>query len=212
MNAPTFDHHAQSLLDLAKNIADAKRPGYTQGNEDVLKNFKDAAALLPGVTPTQAWAVYFYKHIAAILSWAADSNIAQAESLDGRFADAINYLKLGYGLFKEQTNPNISLPGLYPSGSQPVADSSSFEERVDEGIAQILKQSGVHEVSIPVSVYVTGGGEVVGPSTHVRMSRLTDGSLSAIYCTSDYTPGIGEVVLPVDMLQCPVTVSIPTKK
>jgi len=102
----TYEDSVCELLDLAQRIEQAKRPGYTQDSNDVLSNFKKAAEM-NGITPMQAWGTYFYKHVAAILSYAKDPNIPQAEDLSGRFADAVNYLKLGYYMInKEQENIN----------------------------------------------------------------------------------------------------------
>lgn len=100
-NGKDYDNCVKELEKLAKNIEDAKRPGYTQANGDVLANFRKAAEL-SGTTPMQAWGVYFYKHVAAIMSYAKDPEIPQAESIDGRFADAMNYLKLGFYILKEE--------------------------------------------------------------------------------------------------------------
>tara|TARA_R100000781_G_scaffold33436_1_gene24274 strand:+ start:272 stop:646 length:375 start_codon:yes stop_codon:yes gene_type:complete len=99
-NGDHYDECVNELEQLAKNIEDSKRPGYTQANGDVLANFRKAAEL-SGTTPMQAWSVYFYKHVAAIMSYAKDPKIPQAESIDGRFADAMNYLKLGFYIYKE---------------------------------------------------------------------------------------------------------------
>jgi hypothetical protein len=88
------------LLSKASSIEDAKRPAYTGGNPDCLHNFKTVAARL-GISPLQAWGVYFLKHIDAITSLAKDETLPQAEAIEGRFADAINYLKLGFALFTE---------------------------------------------------------------------------------------------------------------
>lgn len=96
-----YDESAHELLNLAQEIEEAKRPAYTQDSPDVLANFKKAAEMT-GVTPMQAWGAYFYKHVAAILSYAKNPDIDQAEPLDSRFADAINYLKLGYHMVKEE--------------------------------------------------------------------------------------------------------------
>ena len=100
-NSESYESCVKELESLAKNIEDSKRPGYTQANGDVLANFRKAAEL-NGTTPMQAWGVYFYKHVAAILSYAKDPNIPQAEDIDGRFADAMNYLKLGFYIIKEK--------------------------------------------------------------------------------------------------------------
>ena len=96
-----YDDSVHELLDLAKRIEESKRPGYTQDSPDVLANFKKAGEMT-GCTPMQAWGAYFYKHVAAILSYAKDPDIEQAEPLDGRFADAINYLKLGFHMLREE--------------------------------------------------------------------------------------------------------------
>jgi hypothetical protein len=96
-----YEDSVCELLDLAYRIEQAKRPGYTQDSNDVLDNFKKAAEM-NGTTPMQAWGVYFYKHVAAILSYAKNPDIPQAEKLSGRFADAINYLKLGYHMINKE--------------------------------------------------------------------------------------------------------------
>jgi hypothetical protein len=101
MNQSTFDRVADELLREAATIQTAKRPGYTMGNEDVLRNFKQAGERA-GVTPEQAWAVYFLKHIDAITSVMTRPDLPVAEAPLGRFSDAINYLQLGYALLKER--------------------------------------------------------------------------------------------------------------
>ena len=40
--------------------------------------------------------------VAAIMTYAKDPDIQQGETLDGRFADAINYLKLGFHMLREE--------------------------------------------------------------------------------------------------------------
>lgn len=101
MNSKRYQEVSQSLLDEAKRIEDSKRPAYTVGNEDSLHNFKTVASRL-GITPRQALMTYAQKHFDSIAAWAKDPNIPQAEEMIGRFADAINYLKLGYALLVEE--------------------------------------------------------------------------------------------------------------
>jgi hypothetical protein len=101
VNQQTFDRVADELLNEAASIQTAKRPGYTLGNEDVLRNFKQAGERA-GVTPEQAWAVYFLKHIDAITAVMTRPDLPVAEAPLGRFSDAINYLKLGFALLKER--------------------------------------------------------------------------------------------------------------
>ena len=100
MTAEEYKESSYSLLLTADGIENAKRPAYTGANTDVLHNFKSVAARLK-LTPMEVWSVYFLKHVDAILSAAKDPNIPQAEPLVGRFADAVNYLKLGYALYSE---------------------------------------------------------------------------------------------------------------
>lgn len=101
MDQITYNEIAESLVKNASHIEWSKRPAYTMGNSDVLHNFKSVAERL-GITPMQAWGVYMLKHIDAITAYAKDNSIPQAEALIGRFSDALNYMKLGYALYKEQ--------------------------------------------------------------------------------------------------------------
>ncbi len=101
MNQERFDDVKKELLDLAESIQTAKRPAYTAGNLNVLHNFIDVARRA-GISPFQAWSVYFNKHIDSINSYCKDQSIPQAEPLETRIADAICYLELFYGLYKEQ--------------------------------------------------------------------------------------------------------------
>ena len=103
MNTNDYIYHSRSILSQAVQIENSKRPAYTGGKDDVLYNFKSVAEKL-GITPFQAWGVYALKHFDAIMSYAKDPNIPQGEAMEGRFADAVNYLKLGYALYKETEN------------------------------------------------------------------------------------------------------------
>lgn len=101
MNQTDYDEVADGLLQLAREIEDAKRPGYTGGSVDVLANFKGVAARA-GITTEQAWAVYFLKHIDAIMSIMTKPDLAVSEAPAGRFADAVNYLRLGFAILHER--------------------------------------------------------------------------------------------------------------
>ncbi len=102
MTQHEYDEVTRALLTTADDIAEAKRPGYTFGSEDVLANFKNTGDRLD-ITSMQAWGSHWLKHIDAITSLARNPDLPQAESALGRFADAINYLKLGYALNVERT-------------------------------------------------------------------------------------------------------------
>lgn len=107
MTSDQYDVVADALLKAAHAIEVAKRPGYTRGDVDVLHNFKSVAERLH-VTPEQAWAVYFLKHIDAILSVMTQPDLPVAEAPLGRFSDAINYLRLGWALLNERQRERAS--------------------------------------------------------------------------------------------------------
>lgn len=70
--------------------------------DDVLSNFKRIAKVL-GVPPIKVWAIFFMKHVDAILNFVNTGEVLSQESIKGRIADARNYLALGFGLMYEQT-------------------------------------------------------------------------------------------------------------
>jgi len=103
MDVKTYDKCAQDLIDLAHQIEVSKRPAYTMANVDVLTNFKTVAQRT-GLTPEHVIMVYMLKHIDAICSFLQDPNIPQAEDMKGRWADAVNYLKLSWALVQEKAD------------------------------------------------------------------------------------------------------------
>lgn len=107
MDTNTYDRMRKQLLDEAEKIQTSKRPGYTQGNPDVLRNFKSVGERVrtakgEAAGPGVAWGVYFLKHVDAIMAILTQPNLPVSETPVGRFADAINYLQLGYALYVEQ--------------------------------------------------------------------------------------------------------------
>ena len=106
MNQHEFKETKKYLLDKCQEIMDAKQPEYTQKNIDVLNNFKSTAESI-GIEPMKVWAVFFNKHIQAILTHAGDPNMHQAEPIESRYADAINYLLLGFSLIQDRPKKDI---------------------------------------------------------------------------------------------------------
>lgn len=101
MNSNEYKKYARELKKDAYRIMSAKQPEYTNNNTDVLHNFKSTAKRL-GIDPMVVWSVFFDKHIQAIQSHAANADMFQAEPIASRYADAMNYLQLGYALMKER--------------------------------------------------------------------------------------------------------------
>ena len=110
MNKKEFQETRQYILDKAQDIMDAKQPEYTNKSIDVLNNFKQTAKSI-GIQPMEVWAVFFNKHIQAILSHAGDPNMHQAEPIDSRYADALNYLFLGFAMLVEDSNKKDIISG-----------------------------------------------------------------------------------------------------
>lgn len=101
MTTEQYDSVADQLLALAREIETSKRPGYTVGSVDVLANFKNVANRA-GISVGQAWLVYFLKHIDAITTIMSRPDLPVSEAPPGRFADAVNYLRLGYAILQER--------------------------------------------------------------------------------------------------------------
>jgi hypothetical protein len=105
MKNKTYQNISKQLDEAAKKIMKAKQPEYTNKNEDVLHNFKSSAKML-GLLPMEVWAVFFHKHVQAILSHAHNPEMHEAEPIQSRYCDAINYLHLGYALTLEKKSTN----------------------------------------------------------------------------------------------------------
>ena len=110
MNKKDFQETRKYILDKAQDIMDAKQPEYTNKSMDVLYNFISTAKSI-GIEPMEVWAVFFNKHVQAILSHAGDSNMKQAEPIESRYADAINYLFLGFALLIQDDNKKDIISG-----------------------------------------------------------------------------------------------------
>lgn len=94
------------ILSVADEIQESKNPAYSgKYGQDVHANFKEIANMLD-VDPMEVWAVYFMKHVMALANYAKDPDIEQAEGIEGRFADALNYIRIGYSLDIETRQDN----------------------------------------------------------------------------------------------------------
>ena len=115
MQIVDYDIVAQSLLDEAKRIETSKRPGYTIGDADVLANFKRVADRVRVQCPCgcghvfpipagAALCVYLLKHADAIVAILSQPTLPVSEAPLGRFADLVNYAKLGFALHSEEAH------------------------------------------------------------------------------------------------------------
>lgn len=106
MNGKDFEVIFNQMIEEEKQTMHSKGKEYTEGNdnEDRLYNFHQIAKEI-GITPMQAWYVYFRKHVSSIASFVkSDGDIHSDESIEGRIKDARVYLALFRGLV-EETEP-----------------------------------------------------------------------------------------------------------
>lgn len=97
VSVQVYDDVFTHLIAEAQAIVVAKRPSYTAESEDVLANFRRIANIT-GLTPGQVLTVYMMKHVLSVCSSLTKSTVADPEPILGRFADAVNYLALGYAM------------------------------------------------------------------------------------------------------------------
>ncbi len=102
------------------DILDKKGADYTKGalQEDPFNNFKTVAKDL-GITAEQAWAVYAYKHWAAVTNYIKSGGQSESEPIEQRLFDVINYSLLLMGMIQEHKRnaTNIDPSTIYPKCS-----------------------------------------------------------------------------------------------
>jgi hypothetical protein len=103
MDTKHFEQVVSELEELANLEVGKKRKAYTQGSEDILANFKRVSERL-GLTPLQVFGVYFNKHVDSLNTYIQSPKMRQGETIESRFADLLNYLRLGYALHIESTS------------------------------------------------------------------------------------------------------------
>ena len=87
----------EKLVDTGRQRRDrimcAKGQDYTISDPDRLANFKNVAKRL-GITPLQAWGVYWLKHVDAVCNFIKTDGRSQSEPITGRLDDISNYNSL----------------------------------------------------------------------------------------------------------------------
>lgn len=82
---------------------EAKGHDYTNGTikDDPNANFKIVGDMLH-MSPLMTWAVYFMKHITAIITFVNGTDL-KSESINERILDAINYLFILYTMLEDES-------------------------------------------------------------------------------------------------------------
>lgn len=100
MNQQKFDELVQAGVDRRVSLRRDKGTEYTQGDADVLANFKKGGLDL-GIPAMSVWWIYYKKHQDAILSFVKFGKEFSTEPIEGRIDDAQVYLDLLRGLVAE---------------------------------------------------------------------------------------------------------------
>ena len=95
------DQDFNRMITLCDQLLTQKGADYTQGaagDAGRLKNFYTAAERL-GLESRQVLAVYLHKHLSAIETFLQKGQV-ESEAIEGRIADAVNYLLLLFKLIR----------------------------------------------------------------------------------------------------------------
>lgn len=90
-------------------LREEKGTEYTQGDADVLKNFKAGGTDL-GLSAMAVWWVYYKKHQDAVLSFVKHGREFSGEGVEGRIDDMQVYLDLLRGLVAEHKARRAETP------------------------------------------------------------------------------------------------------
>jgi DNA-binding transcriptional regulator YhcF (GntR family) len=103
MNNDRYEKIKLDRFEARLKMAGGKAKEYAKDN-DRLANFKEAAAIL-GIHPLTVASVYFYKHVAAVLTFCrktADGVTPElSEPIEGRVQDAQEYLDIIAALIED---------------------------------------------------------------------------------------------------------------
>ena len=94
-----YDRWVKRLDKMCRHIIKSKRPVYTGKSADVVKNFRMAAQFKKS-TPGSELSTYLIKQTLSVVGLLTDPTLTDSER-DTRFADARNYIDIGYVMWKE---------------------------------------------------------------------------------------------------------------
>lgn len=100
MNSAGLEEIKQAAEERKASLRRDKGAEYTQGDVDVLANFKKGGLDLR-IPAMQVWWIYYKKHQDAILSFIIHGQEFSTEPIEGRIDDAQVYLDLLRGLVAE---------------------------------------------------------------------------------------------------------------
>lgn len=114
MKNEEFDQMVNQFRWDQDDLIATKGHDYTIASPDRLFNFKFVGDLL-GLRPEQVAAVYWLKHVMAILTHLKTGKLESSEPIEGRFLDEANYALLLQACMKEDKPPSTTaeIPNIY---------------------------------------------------------------------------------------------------
>lgn len=100
------DPDFREFIESCDKVLTSKGHDYTQGDNTKgdaltfpgrLKNFYEAAKMMPGLSPFSVLGIYWWKHVTAVLTFLAKGQV-ESEPIEGRLVDCVNYC--GFLLYK----------------------------------------------------------------------------------------------------------------
>lgn len=116
MNQVQFEQYTKWLLDQSAGLLVSKGAEYA-GLEDRLANFK-RGAVDTGASPEQVCWIYLSKHLDSLKTFIRTGKQG-SEPIQGRIADAMNYIILLGALLHEAQAHKDKSPGYITGGPQP---------------------------------------------------------------------------------------------
>tara|TARA_Y100001973_G_C5143186_1_gene304020 strand:- start:360 stop:692 length:333 start_codon:yes stop_codon:yes gene_type:complete len=110
MHKPTFDYlMEEEILPAITNTREEGQKEYAHDVKNIFANFERVSGTL-SVKREKVLMTYFLKHIDGIMAH-IDGHESQRESVYGRLTDAIVYLTLLWGMFRDEEVKNKKLEG-----------------------------------------------------------------------------------------------------
>ncbi|MCW0193380.1 MAG: hypothetical protein OJJ55_19020 [Rhodococcus sp.] len=100
MTHDDFNGFVSNFVNEAAAEVKRKNADYAGSSPSPFAAFDETAATL-GLTREQVWAVFYMKHVRAVLRWVADGSL-DSETIESRLLDLIAYPAILYAMINEE--------------------------------------------------------------------------------------------------------------
>ncbi len=135
--------YTETIAD-AQSLFTGKNKEYSgdkDGDSNPFENF-DHSAKEAGITPEQAWLVFFEKGYGSLKTYCREGGVYSNETIDSRIHDAINYLILLRGLIERKRNP------VWPAHDKPYEEFSDLIDEDEKSVSysEVVKSLRVDKI------------------------------------------------------------------